>query len=148
MGRGLEINRARTVGGLEGVEAAADHEARLLADHVAHGANLAREAIAFAQQACGGIGAAVAELRKLQRHDRKPGQVVDQGLDLLVARQAHAHRPALGQQGFALGLEAGQGDDDVAGGDVLVVGDVGEGVFSQHHGAVFELNARRHRRPP
>src|SRR5579871_5483778 len=54
---------------LERIDAAADHEARLLAQHVAHGADLAFEAVALAQDAGRRIVLAVQELGKRQGDD-------------------------------------------------------------------------------
>src|SRR3546814_21193836 len=54
------------VGHLEGIEAAAQHEQKLVAQHVADRAQLALEAVALAQQARIGIGTAVADARELQ----------------------------------------------------------------------------------
>ena len=56
---------------LERVEARAQHEEQLLEQHLADGAQLALEAVALAQQPRVGVGAAVAELRKLERDDAR-----------------------------------------------------------------------------
>jgi hypothetical protein len=147
LGPGL---RRRAVGGLEGVHAAADHEAGLLLQHVADRPHLAGVVEALAQQAGRGVGAAVAVFREGHRHHRQARQVIGQGLDLLVGLDAHADPAAVGrQQRVALGLEAGQRQDHVAGfGDRVLVGDMDEAVVGESGDAILQLNQLGHRPPP
>ncbi len=94
---------ARALGDLEGVEAAAAHEQRLIAQHLADRAQLAPIAVACAQQARVGVGAAVAEAGELERDHLKAVQL---GRDLpgrLVGAQPDAARRIAPGQGAALG---------------------------------------------
>src|SRR6185437_12773336 len=64
------LRKHRGVGGLfylEGVEARAQQELKLIAQHVADGAQLAAKAVTLAQQARLAVGAAILELRKDER---------------------------------------------------------------------------------
>jgi hypothetical protein len=140
----------RAIVRLERIEAAADHEAGLLLQHVAHSAHLAVIAEPLAQQPGRGVGAAIAIFREGQGHHREPRQVIGQDLDLLVGLEPHADAAAVRrQQGVALGLEAGQGQDHVARlGDRVLVGDMDESVVGPAGLAVSQLNQPGHRPPP
>ena len=83
---------------LEGVEADAAHEGDLVGQHVADGAQLAREAVLLAQQARGGEGAAVGELGEVERDQGEAGEVggdvVDAPRRRSSSRPSGASRPA------------------------------------------------------
>src|SRR5580692_4488341 len=77
------LGRGRAVGHLEGVDAATDHEAGLLTQHVADGSELAVEA-SLAQDRGGRVGLALQVLRERQSHHGEPRQVGKDLLHLLV----------------------------------------------------------------
>src|SRR5579871_383513 len=133
---------------LERIDAAADHEARLLAQHVAHRADLAFEAVALAQDAGRRIVLAVQELGKRQGDDGEARQVLLELLDVLVRLDADPDLPPLGQKPLALGLEALQRDDDVAARHGVLVADRGERVLDQFRALAGPPNERRHTQPP
>ncbi len=135
------------IGGNEAVNAAADHVHGQLAQHRADRPDLALEAVALAQQPRDAEIAAVEELREGERHHREARQVVGQVLDRLVGLQQHPDLAA-GQHGLALGHEPLQRDDDVAGGDRIVVAHHGEAVLRPAEPSVLKLNELRHRQPP
>jgi hypothetical protein len=90
---------------LEGVEAALAHELEAVDLDVADGADLAREAVALAQDPRGAEGAAIGEAREAQRHQGQAAQPGLYPLDPLpwlephpqIARKA-VQRPRFGQQ--------------------------------------------------
>ena len=96
----------RGVRDLEGVEADAAHERDLVGQHVADGAQLAREAVLLAQQARGGEGAAVGELREASAISAKPRQVGGDVVDGLAGLEAQAERRGAAGERVALGKPA------------------------------------------
>jgi hypothetical protein len=148
-GGGGPILGARPVRGNKGVEAASNHLARLIAQRIAYGAQLALEPQARPQERSGGIGAAVAELGKGQRHQRQPGQVVGQGLHLFVGLDHDADEPPVVQKPCALRLEPAERQDHRAFGRDRRLGvDGDEGVLRVPEGAGLKPDERRHRPPP
>src|SRR5580704_354012 len=77
---------------LEGVEARAQQELKLIAQHFAGGAQLAAKAVALAQQARLAVGAAVLELRKDQRDQPEPIDPRRELGDAAVIWPDHANR--------------------------------------------------------
>src|SRR3981081_2819039 len=99
---------------LEGVEAGAQHEHELVAQHVAGGAQFALEAMALPQQPRLAVGAAVAEGRKYQRNCREPPEIGHEIVDVAVVRPDHAGLAgALGKR-FGISKKPRRGDQDGA----------------------------------
>src|ERR1700722_4192804 len=147
--RGLRPGlRGRTVHRLEGVEAAALHEACLFAPDVADRPHLALEPVALTQQRRGREGPAVAKGREDQRHHRDARQVIGERIHSLAGLDPDADVAAIGEQRLAFSLEPGHGDDYVALRRRLIVGDAGETVVRGDEPAVDQLNELRHRSPP
>src|SRR3546814_14171710 len=100
------------VGHLEGIEAAAQHAQKLVAQPVADRAQLALEAVALAQQARLGIGTAVAEARELKGDEREVAEILgDAGRQLIAfkAQAAAASRRALRRDRVYPYVEAEEG---------------------------------------
>ena len=139
----------RAVRGLEGVEAAADHRTRLLAQDVAHGADFAVVAIAVTQEAGGRIAAAVAVFGEGDGDEREMRQVVGDVLHRLAGLNEHADRATGVDQRLADLPELGQRQDHAAGrGHALLLRRHDEGVVGEVSIAAVQLNELRHRRPP
>ncbi len=75
---------------LEGIEAGAQHEDELVAQHLPGGAEFAAILEALAQQPRLAVGAAVAERRKYQGHRGKPIEIGCEIVDIAVVRPDHA----------------------------------------------------------
>ena len=78
----VDVDRAAPVGDLEGVETAADHEVGQFPQDLAHSADLAGEAVAFAQEPRGAERPPVAVFGEHARDDRQARQGLDQALDI------------------------------------------------------------------
>jgi hypothetical protein len=79
----------------EGVEAAALQVEQLVAQHVANRAQLAAVAVALAQQARGGVAAAVAEFGEVHSDDGEIVEVVGDRLRSRVGGEPYAERRAV-----------------------------------------------------
>src|SRR5712671_8080639 len=77
----------------ERVEAGAQHEHELIAQHLAGGTQLALETLTLPQQPRLAVSAAVAEGRKHQGDHRKPVEIRDKVFDIAIVRPDHAGPP-------------------------------------------------------
>ena len=97
---------------LEGIKAGAQQKLELIAQDVAGGAQLAAEAEAFAQQARLAVGAAVAEFREHQRHQRNVIKPWRKFRDLAIVRPENANRSIALNKVARIGNETRARHDD------------------------------------
>jgi hypothetical protein len=96
---------------LEGIEAGAQQEHELVAQHVAGGAELATIAVMLAQQPRLAVGAAVPELRKLQRDQGQPVEIRRKLRDPAAVRPRYAGRRLPARDGGSVGEKARRRND-------------------------------------
>jgi hypothetical protein len=112
---------------VEGVEAGAQHEHELVAQHLAGRAQFAAIMVTLAQQAGLAVGAAVAEGRKHQRHRSDAVEIGHEVVDVAAVRPDHADLATL-QQRLGI-LEKARGRDQHATlRQLRTIGDMREGI--------------------
>jgi len=114
---GAPVLGAGPIGGFKGVEAAPDHEARLVPQHITDRPDLAAETETCPQKPRGGEGSAVAKPGKGECDQGEARQPAFQRLHLVGGLKPDPD-PAAGPlaEGLFLRQKAGQADDDIAAG--------------------------------
>src|SRR5262249_53699179 len=95
---------------IERIEAGAQHEHELVAQHLTGGAQLALIAMTLTQQARLAVGAAVAEGREYQRDQREPIEIWHEIVEVAVVRPDHADLTAALEQRLGIFEKARGGD--------------------------------------
>src|SRR3982074_625099 len=86
----------------ERIEAGAQHEYKLIAQHLTGGAQLALETMTFPQQPRLTVGTAIAESRKYQGDHGKPVEMGYEVIDVAIVRPGHAGLPNAARQRFRI----------------------------------------------
>src|SRR5712671_2575104 len=142
--RGGEGFRVALLLDLEGVEAGAQHEYELVAQHLTGGAQLAFESMALPQQPRLAVGTAVAEGRKYQRNRREPAEMGHEIVNVAVVRPDHGSPPGAARKCFGISKKSRGGDQDGA-----LAGNIGlVGHMDQRIGCDFAAFNEWHRRAP
>src|SRR2546429_750589 len=112
--RGGERFRIAFLLDLEGIEARAQHEYELIAQHLSGSAQLAAIMMALPQHARLAVGAAVAEGRKYQSHNLKPVEIRHEIVDVAIIRPDHAGLANAPRKRLCVGEKPRGGNQDRA----------------------------------